>query len=238
MHDVVLHEETSVQLGTLAGTDASTIVTRAQDIARVLGNIIEDCQLAIQVGNSDRPYVRCEGWTTLAALLGVTPHEVAVTEQDGIYTATVELRRISDGTPIARASAECGAPDEVDRHGNPIWANRPRYARRSMALTRATAKACRLAFSWIMVLAGYAPTPAEEIETVAAQPSVPTLPGKPSSWGGHGGKPITDVPEKALLAARDWCREKDPQRWATLIEAIEDELERRRAGDKPGENAQ
>ncbi|MBK8185727.1 MAG: hypothetical protein IPK63_23660 [Candidatus Competibacteraceae bacterium] len=32
-----------------------------------------------------------------------------------------------------------------------------------MAQTRATGKACRLAFSWIMSLAGYEPTPAEEM---------------------------------------------------------------------------
>ena len=32
-----------------------------------------------------------------------------------------------------------------------------------MALTRATAKACRLAFSWILVLAKFEPTPAEEM---------------------------------------------------------------------------
>jgi hypothetical protein len=42
-----------------------------------------------------------------------------------------------------------------------------------MAQTRATGKACRLAFSWIMLLAGYEVTPAEEmtpmIEAVAVQ---------------------------------------------------------------------
>jgi hypothetical protein len=42
-----------------------------------------------------------------------------------------------------------------------------------MAQTRATGKACRLAFSWIMSLAGYEPTPAEEmmpiVDAVAVQ---------------------------------------------------------------------
>ena len=45
----------------------------------------------------------------------------------------------------------------------PTWKGRPDYARRSMAATRATSKVCRLAFSWVMVLAGFQPTPAEEI---------------------------------------------------------------------------
>ena len=57
----------------------------------------------------------------------------------------------------------CGSDDELDRYGKPVWSTRPRYARRSMAQTRATGKACRLAFSWIMALAGYEPTPAEEM---------------------------------------------------------------------------
>lgn len=34
---------------------------------------------------------------------------------------------------------------------------------RSMAVTRATGKAFRLGFSWVMVMAGYSPTPAEEM---------------------------------------------------------------------------
>jgi len=34
---------------------------------------------------------------------------------------------------------------------------------------------------------------------------VPTLPGKSTSWGGHGGKPMTDVPTSALAAFVKWC---------------------------------
>jgi hypothetical protein len=44
-----------------------------------------------------------------------------------------------------------------------LWAKRPTYARRSMAITRATGKAFRLGFSWVITLAGYNPTPAEEM---------------------------------------------------------------------------
>lgn len=39
----------------------------------------------------------------------------------------------------------------------------PLFQLRSMAQTRAAAKALRLVFSWVVVLAGYRPTPAEEI---------------------------------------------------------------------------
>jgi len=143
----------------LRATDPTDLVRRATAVADALASVIEQRKLYVTI--SGRKFVRCEGWTSLAAMLGVTPHEVAVTEQDGVFTAVVELRRFVDGQPVARASAECGAPDELDRNGKPLWSARPRYARRSMALTRATAKACRLAFSWVMALAGYENTPAE-----------------------------------------------------------------------------
>ena len=151
----------AVSLGTLQAASASALVQGAREMAGALADVIERQRLS--VGIQGRKYVKVEGWTTLGVMLGVVPREVSTVEQDGIYTATVELVRMNDGACIGRASAECGSPDELDRHGKPVWSSRPRYARRSMAQTRATGKACRLAFSWIMALAGYEPTPAEEM---------------------------------------------------------------------------
>lgn len=45
----------------------------------------------------------------------------------------------------------------------------PLFQLRSMAQTRAAAKVLREAFSWVVVLAGFAPTPAEEIIELQAQ---------------------------------------------------------------------
>lgn len=151
----------AVSLGTLQAASAVALVQGAREMANALADVIERQRLATAI--QGRRYVKVEGWTTLGVMLGVVPREVGTVEQDGIYTATVELVRIGDQGVISRASAECGSADELDRYGNPVWANRPRYARRSMAQTRATGKACRLAFSWIMALAGYEPTPAEEM---------------------------------------------------------------------------
>lgn len=153
--------QAAVSLGTLQVASARALVDVAREIANALADVIEHQRLA--VGIQGRKYVKVEGWTTLAVMLGVVAREVQTTEADGIYTATVELVRMNDGACISRASAECGSDDELDRYGKPIWSARPRYARRSMAQTRATGKACRLAFSWIMALAGYEPTPAEEM---------------------------------------------------------------------------
>jgi len=157
-----------VALGTLSATTPSALVTNAAELAAELAKEIDKQHLSTQI--KGRKHVNVEGWTTLGIMLGCVAREVQTIETDGVYTATVELIRMSDGACISRASAECGAPDELDKYGKPIWSARPRYARRSMAQTRATGKACRLAFSWIMSLAGYEVTPAEEMPSQNEEP--------------------------------------------------------------------
>lgn len=143
----------TVELGTLAASSPQALVSGASGMATALAEMIKSQNLSTVI--QGKRYVQVEGWTTLAVMLGVTAREVETIEEDGIYIATVELVRMSDQAIISRASAECG--DESP------WNKRPKYARRSMAQTRATGKACRLAFSWIMKLAGYEATPAEEM---------------------------------------------------------------------------
>jgi len=139
------------------------LIQQASAIASELAKIIKTKKLSSRI--QGREFVHVEGWSTMGAMLGVLPREVpdgTIRHEDGSYEATVELIRINDGAIIGRASALCGV-DEKDRKGKLTWGNRPEYARRSMAITRATGKAYRLGFSWIMALAGYEPTPAEEI---------------------------------------------------------------------------
>ena len=168
----------SVALGTLQASSPAALVSGAAELASQLAIVIKKQNLATVI--KGKQFVNVEGWTTLATMLGVTAREVCTVESEGVYVATVELVRMSDGACISKASAECGSSDELDKYGKPIWSTRPRYARRSMAQTRATGKACRLAFSWIMSLAGYEPTPAEEmipiVESVAGQEPVVTVP--------------------------------------------------------------
>ena len=147
-----------VALGTLQATTPGALVDQAALMAAALARVIDQQQLFTVI--QGKRHVRVEGWTTLSTMLGVLPREVSVTEEWGVYTAVVELVRMSDGAVLSRASAECG--DEAP------WCDRPRFARRSMAITRATGKVCRLAFSWIMALAGFAVCPAEEMDGAGA----------------------------------------------------------------------
>jgi hypothetical protein len=152
-----------MKLGSLNVAQAD-IISQATNIANKLAKIINDKHLYVTIGKANHVYV--EGWSTMGAMLGVLPREAETSRvefEDGSIQATVELIRISDGAIIGRASAIVGM-DEKDKWGKFTWANRPRYARYSMAITRATGKAYRMGFSWIMKLAGYAPTPAEEME--------------------------------------------------------------------------
>lgn len=149
----------TVNLGTLQASTPVALLQSASAMATPLAELINKQKLFSVI--SGRKYVRVEGWTTLAVMMGVIPREASTTKEGEVYVSTVELVRMSDGLVLSRASAECG--DEKP------WCDRPLYARRSMAITRATGKACRIAFSWIMTLAGYEATPAEEMEPLQHQ---------------------------------------------------------------------
>jgi len=175
-----------VRLGALQLTGPGDVVNRAASVASELAKIVENKKLYSMIQGKKFP--RVEAWTTVGGMLGVVPREAEPPKltqyDDGYeeYEATVELVRVSDGAIVGRASAIVGTDEQT-------WKNRPRYARRSMAVTRATGKAYRLGFSWIMSLAGYEPTPAEEMDgvvegqyTEAPHPSAP-----PKKGNGNGG---------------------------------------------------
>lgn len=144
--------------------EPSGIIQRATDIANKLTPIIDNAKLYREIGG--KKHVYAEGWTTMAALLGVFPSTVYARriEREGeiVYEAKVVLRHLS-GYEVGAGEAICSS-----RERN--WSNRDEYAIKSMAQTRAVGKACRLSFSWIMALAGYAAAPAEEM--VDAKPSI------------------------------------------------------------------
>jgi hypothetical protein len=149
-----------VQLGTITLAPEQVVET-ATRIATALKKVVDDRKLFTSI--QGKQYVQVEGWSTLGAMLGVLPKELDTKRlDDGGYEAKVELIRTSDGIVIGGASAICGMDE-------PRWAKMPEYARRSMAVTRATGKAYRLGFAWIMRLAGYSATPAEEMDFVEGQ---------------------------------------------------------------------
>jgi hypothetical protein len=174
--EIVVTTPQSVSLGTLAASTPDALVGGAALMANALAPIIEKQKLFTMI--SGKKHVKVEGWQTLALFCGCTPREVSTTSNDdGVYTAIVEMVRIADGVVVSRASAECGYSDE------PRWKGASHSARRSMAQTRATSKAARMAFSWIMSLAGYEVTPAEEMEDLPPLEAVRPVINQPAMIG-------------------------------------------------------
>ena len=173
----------------------SQFVSSYTERAEILKSIIDSKGVFSLV--KGKRYVRVEGWTTLAAMLGFLPKEISVEEKkDGSYIAKMALVRLSDGVVYSEASAECGM-DEKE------WKSRPAFARRSMAITRATSKVCRIAFSWVMVLAGYEATPAEEIHPM------PTEQWEPS-------------PKLQSFVFKLIERAKTSQKWGEALKVVEE----------------
>lgn len=131
------------------------MIARAAEVATVLRDVIVKQHLAVNI--QGREYVKVDGWAAMGSLLGLLPREVDVKEiADGSFEAKVELYSLMTGKVVGQGSALCGKDERR-------WSGADRYARRSMAITRATGKAYRLGLSWVMTLAGYAATPYEEM---------------------------------------------------------------------------
>src|SRR6266542_1358096 len=106
-----------------------------------------------------REFVRVEGWTALGSMLGVFPvtewSRRVELEDDAGWEARVKA--------VTRTGEVVGAAEASCMRSERNWKNRDDYALRSMAQTRATSKALRQPLGFVVAMAGYQATPAEEI---------------------------------------------------------------------------
>jgi hypothetical protein len=143
-------------------------------------------------------YLEFEDWQTVAKFYGITAKVVKTTFIDlgGVkgFEATAEAIRLSDGMAISAADAMCLNDEDkwstrtkyeyVD--GNKVKVGDvpvPLFQLRSMAQTRAAAKCLRNVLAWVVVLAGFKPSVAEEM----TGDEVPYE---------NGGKPVVKQPEE------------------------------------------
>lgn len=142
------------------------------EYAKELADFINKSNLAVPI--DEKKYVLVEGWQFAGASMGIFPKIVNVEQipTEGTvkfkikgferenpiykYRATVELVRLSDGIVIGQSTASCS---------NQEWKKKTfdEYAVESMAQTRAVGKAFRLTLGWVVKLAGFEATPAEEV---------------------------------------------------------------------------
>lgn len=143
----------------LFGTDDPVeVIERATKVADALKDVIKQRELFTMIQN--KAHVQVEGWQLVGQMVGVTAVCVDTVEVDGGWKATVEARTV-DGRVIGRADALC---TKHEKRGP--WKSADDYARLSMAQTRATSKALKGPLGFVVSLAGYATTPAEEMTFV------------------------------------------------------------------------
>lgn len=171
----------------LAARNPQELTRMASDIAGLCKAIV--LKTAMQI--SGRSYVKVEGWQSIATAHGCVACsrdvEKVYERQLGKdvfigYKCIGEIRRMTDGVVIGQAEGFIGVDEitwfggekEVMERGHPVMKmapKRPDYAIRAMCQTRAISRACRAAFSHVVVLmnAGLSTMPAEEAEDETVQ---------------------------------------------------------------------
>ena len=142
-----------------ASENPRAFLATAREYAAVLGDVLRERNLVRRIGESE--HVLIEGWTFLAGMTGA----YAVVE----YSRPLVDADLRITGYEARATAHSpdgtirGAADGMCTRNEYAWKNRDDYALRSMAQTRAVSQALRRALGFIVELAGYNATPAEEM---------------------------------------------------------------------------
>lgn len=150
-----MNEEPINQLSVMKTETPVQLMRLATDVAGVSREIVMKTALTIQ----GRKYVRVEGWQAIALAHGCVAGSRNVEKIEGGYRAIGEVKRMSDGMILSTAEGFVGM-DETK-----TWGQRPEYACRAMAQTRAISRACRSAFAHVVVLidSNLSTTPAEEV---------------------------------------------------------------------------
>jgi hypothetical protein len=136
------------------------VLEEAKRAAKALADVVSKKKKPV-IMNGEQ-YLEFEDWQTVGRFYGVTAkvvdtHFIDYGNAQGFEAKAVAIR--ADGMEISGAEAMC-----LNDENN--WKNKPMFQLRSMAQTRACAKALRNVLAWVVVLAGYKPTPAEEMQGV------------------------------------------------------------------------
>lgn len=133
------------------------------EFANNLKSIIVEKKLYVNIRGRNYPLV--EGWQIAGAFTGTFPIVEKVENlsegNNYKYRAEVSLRN-KDGNKVGYGVAIC-TNREAGKTGF------DEYAVASMAQTRAVGKAFRMKLGWLLKIAGYEATPAEEMDTIIAK---------------------------------------------------------------------
>jgi len=194
-NEIIVPETTNMQL---AG-DPGAVLFGAHKAAKALADVVS--KKTKPVIFNGQQYLEFEDWQTVGRFYGITAkitsaEYVEYGEAKG-FVARAVAYQTSTGQEISAAEAMC-LTDEAN------WSKKPMFQLKSMAQTRAAAKALRNVLAWVVVLAGYKPTLAEEV-VPGNGGTEPTPEIKSPSRASHGllpcnGRYITDKQRKRLYA--------------------------------------
>jgi hypothetical protein len=142
----------------------------ATNVANCLAPLVREQGLTVKgLNNQDKEaeYVTVEGWEVLGTMLGIVPDTRIVEEMKNDKGRVIGFKaratlyqhpilddgKIVGGTVLSTAEAYCTKDDFQKKY----------FSMASMAQTRALGKAYRMALSWVMKMAGFEPTPAEDM---------------------------------------------------------------------------
>ncbi len=189
---------------TLFGTsDPAEVIAKATAVASALKDVLKRQGLISNIQGKEYP--KCEAWTLLGTILGVFPVLQWTKDLENGYEARVEAKT-KDGAVVGAAEAICTRAEKN-------WSNRDDFALKSMAQTRATAKALRMPLGFVMTLAGYQATPAEEMDFEQGKGKQGEISGKSQGKSARG----TNVPKPPAPAQ---ASEEQKARWLALLKPL------------------
>lgn len=185
--------------------------------AKELMRVVKEVGLSRKFGG-DRPHLYAEAWQILGRFSGyhgLVDDPLEIVEEGKIIGFKAQAHVLdNDGREVSRATSYC-------MRDEPNWRNKPMFQLASMAQTRALSKAYRLDLGWVAVLAGYSPTPAEEMDDVpVAKPRPPVISPPPVKkdlltrkdkaveYLSSKGKSVLDCEDHLQCSYSDWD-EKD-----------------------------
>ena len=158
---VIKTEQTGIERiepGTIQLIDPEVEIGFAVKCAKALTGVISQKKHKVVINGQQ--YIEFEDWQTLGQFYGMTvktqeAKQIVIDGVKGAY-AKAEVISVKNGIVIGGAEAYCLSNEKN-------WGSKPFFQFASMAQTRAAAKALRNIFSRVGVLAGFIPSPAEEM---------------------------------------------------------------------------
>ena len=190
-------------------TNPADFVSKSQEYAKALVDVVENQELYANI--QGKKYVTFEGWQFLGSMLptAITPQTEWVNEIKDENTGEI-LGFKARVLALDVNGNQRGASESVCMFSERNWKGKDANHLMSMAQTRASSKALRMALSSIVKLAGYEPTPKEEMDGIDATNSFKPAP-QPQA------QPVDQAPDQQIVASPNKVASDKQIRWVTSL---------------------